>query len=74
MKYLLVLGVIAGAIWLWRHNRAQDVRAQARPFPARPTKSMVTCRHCGVHLLQSEAIEGIQGYYCDPEHRRQHEG
>lgn len=73
MKYLLVLGVIAGAIWLWRHNREQAIKAQAKPSPARSTKTMVACQHCGVHLPQADATPGTQGYYCGPEHQRQHE-
>ncbi|HEX5806806.1 MAG TPA: PP0621 family protein [Macromonas sp.] len=78
MKYLLVLLVVGGAIWLWRHNRLEE-RSRTSPkkynSPAQTsTTAMVVCRHCGIHLPQAEAIQGIQGYYCDPEHRRTIEG
>lgn len=78
MKYLLVLAVVAVAIWIWRNNRraeaadrtAQraDGRASAKPV------SMVACRVCGTHLPHTEAVQGHQGLYCGHEHRQQLEG
>lgn len=75
MKYLLLLGVIAGAIWLWRHNREHGASQQPRrPTPSATTVDMVACLHCGTHLPQTDAVRGTQGYYCGAEHRRRHEG
>ena len=30
MKFILVLVVLLGAVWLWRRNRAEDAREEAR--------------------------------------------
>jgi uncharacterized protein len=80
MKYLLVVLVLAVAFWLWRKGRttessgqvsqmrhsdgaAQPDQAQNRPL------AMIRCRHCGVHLPQSDAVQGQQGFYCGALHR-----
>ncbi len=79
MKYLIVLALVFGVFWLWRHNR-QAERDAARP-PARPPSSgasevteMVACDLCHVHLPKSEALIGSKGIYCCDAHRRQADG
>lgn len=81
MKYLIVLGVVACAIWLWRHNREQAKAKTQRPTaPPRTPKppngpmAMTRCHHCGTHLPQADAVQGMLGHYCDHEHRRLGEG
>lgn len=79
MKYLLVLGVVLFAIWLWRHNRATEARDQEAqrppPKPQPPTVAhMVACAHCGVHLPQQDAVLGQRGTYCSLAHRQASEG
>lgn len=84
MKYLLVIAVVLVAYWIWRYNRQEEARdareaqetARRRQPPAPPARpdQMVTCRHCGVHLPQSEATKGLLGYYCGKEHKRLAEG
>lgn len=84
MKYLLVLAVVGIAFYLWRQNRraeaddeqaAQQARAQAAAQAARRGPApMVRCRHCGVHLPESDAVRGQLGPYCGTEHRRLAEG
>lgn len=84
MKYLLVAAVVLVAYWIWRHNREEEAReareareaAQRRQPPAQPAipAQMVTCRHCGVHLPQTDATKGLLGYYCGKEHKRLAEG
>lgn len=80
MKYLLVLAVLVVAFWVWRHNRAAEMaERQTRP-PRRPQPQpagpspMVTCRHCGLHLPQSEAVPGAVGLYCSSGHKKLAEG
>ena len=83
MKFLLVLVVLLGAMWIWRRNRAEDAREEAEErakraaAPAPPAvqapAEMVSCRHCGLHLPASDAVAGAQGHYCSSDHRRQHE-
>jgi len=81
MKYLLVLAVVGIAVYLWRYNRraerdeAQaDADARAAARQRRLPSAMVRCRHCGVHLPESEAVRGHLGPYCGQEHRRLAEG
>jgi uncharacterized protein len=79
MKYLLVLGVVLFAIWLWRHNRATETRNQeAQRPPPQPhppaVPNMVACAHCGVHLPQPDAVAGQRGHYCSQAHRQAREG
>ena len=76
MKYLLVLFVIALAIWIWRRNRREEMEDAAREArPAAPQKveapqAMVRCAHCGLHLPASDAIAGPGGVYCSVAHRQ----
>ncbi len=87
MKYLLVLAVVGIAFYLWRQNRRAEAdadhaqraqqqaraREQAQAAQRGPT-TMVRCRHCGVHLPESDAVRGALGPYCGTEHRRLAEG
>lgn len=79
MKYLLVLGVLLFAIWLWRHNRQQQTHQRASHQPPKPRGAppdpalMVVCAECNVHVARHEAISGQRGLYCSEAHRRDHE-
>ncbi|RYY82530.1 MAG: hypothetical protein EOO24_40245 [Comamonadaceae bacterium] len=76
MKYLIVLFVIAVAIWLWRRNRREQEiddrsrhRAAAPPPPGTP-QQMARCAHCGLHLPAIDAIAGPgDRVYCSAAHR-----
>lgn len=75
MKYLLVVTVVLVAFWIWRQNRRSDEpRADDKPA-RRPTvpQIMVSCKVCGTHLPQSDAVAGQQGAYCSQEHWSQAE-
>ena len=72
MKYLLVLAVVAAAIWIWRGQRAAEAARSTPPVrrtPQAPTP-MVACRHCGTHLPEAECVRGQRGLYCSAEHLR----
>lgn len=77
MKYLLILALILGVVWLWRHNRQAEKDAAAPPrAPARPAATGITeivaCSVCHVHLPRSEALIGREGgVYCSEAHRRE---
>ena len=79
MKYLLVLGVVMVAFWIWRNNRRSEA-AERAARPAAPPRSaagpvaMVACRACGTHLPHTEAVQGRDGAYCSAEHRQRLEG
>ena len=73
MKYLVVLFVVAVAIWLWRRNRreeADETRAAPPPPPIGAPQAMVRCAHCGLHLPLGDAIAGPgDRVYCSAAHR-----
>ena len=75
MKYLLVLGIVLIAVYIWRANR----RAERRPPTGTPTappstQDMVRCPVCALHLPAADAVSGQRGRYCSSEHRQQAEG
>lgn len=78
MKFLLLLAVIGVALWLFKgRSRVKgpgDAAAPKRaPKAAKPEVAtpMLACAHCGVHLPQTEAVQGDDGRsYCGEAHRR----
>lgn len=72
MKYLVVLGLLAVGLWLWRSNRRVAAPPPEAKTPSLTTK-IVACDLCGVHLPLSEALTGPSGMYCTESHRRQAE-
>jgi len=72
MKALLMLAVIAGAVWLWRSRQAGLNRPAKPSAPPQPL-DMVRCQQCGVHIASNESIEGKRGAYCCQEHLRESE-
>lgn len=82
MKYLLVLGVVLFAVWLWRRNRdeeaqdrAQEHARRAPPTPPPPVEvaDMVACAHCGLHVPRGEAVAANGRLYCSDAHRQAHQ-
>ena len=75
LKYLLVIGLLLVVFFLWRHNRQASKKAafefRRRPEPTTAITEIVACSVCQVHLPQSEAVAGAQGFYCCEAHRRQ---
>ncbi len=76
MKYLLLLGVVLGVLWLLRQARSRkQVRPPASTQPPPVATEIVACARCGVHLPRAEALEGARGlHYCSPVHQREAEG
>jgi uncharacterized protein len=76
MKYLLVLVVLLIAFGVWRSQRApkntQDHPPKPGASPGTP-QIMVSCRVCGTHVPQNEAVAGQHGAYCSQDHWRQAE-
>jgi len=54
----LLLYVIIGN--LLRKNRPSS--------PNAISERMVQCHHCGLHIMEKEAIQDEQNYYCSQEH------
>ena len=77
MKYLLVMALVLGVFWMWRHNRhveKKEERDKAKRQAAVQKLSpidMVACAVCGVHLPKSEALRSADSYFCGDAHRRQ---
>ena len=71
MKYLLVLVVVIGGLWLLLRKRGGDPPATPRPGPANgPPAEMVACAHCDLRLPRAEAVFDGEGRpYCDVAHR-----
>jgi uncharacterized protein len=81
MKYLLVLLVVALALWLMLRGRGtgqagrddagrdKDSKAGGGKQPDKPTQ-MLACARCGLHLPRGDALLDAQSRpYCSSEHR-----
>ena len=77
MKYLFVIVLALVVFWLWRISRhrqddaAQPQRPASQTSPETEIAEMVACALCKVHLPQSEALIGRDGFYCSEAHRRE---
>lgn len=40
--------------------------------PKAITEKMVKCEHCGLHILQQEAIQSDDHFYCSQQHLEAH--
>jgi uncharacterized protein len=79
MKYLIWLVLVVAGIWWIRQQRKTPANTQkktdsAKPSPDSGPQVMTPCAHCGVHLPESDAIQGAQGVYCSEAHRLRQEG
>lgn len=73
MKFLVVLAVVVGVLWLMRSlRRPRRPPAPGEPSPAQ-NEEMVACAQCGVHLPRSEALPGRGGVFCGEAHRNAYE-
>ncbi len=70
MKYIVLLVIILGGIWLIRQHRRGSAQSDAPK-----TQIMIPCAHCGTHIPENEVIRGQQGAaYCSQAHRQRDEG
>ncbi len=74
MKFLLLLLVVAFAIWLLKtKGRAVPPPAgrQAPPKAPQPAAQMLACAHCGLHVPQVDSLQDAAGLtYCSGAHRQ----
>lgn len=76
MRFFLLLALFFVVVWLIRGGRRgsrPESPAQGQVPPQADAESMVACRHCGVHLPQSEAVSGGAGWFCGEAHRVAHD-
>ena len=64
---LLCLGLLA---YLAYKGFRPSSRNNEQVPPQQGPERMVACARCGVHLPESEALEGDGGRFCSDEHRR----
>jgi hypothetical protein len=75
MKFLLVLVVVVGGLWLLLRKRGDDAppappAPRSGPTTGKPAE-MVACARCDLRLPRAEALLDAQGRaYCDEAHRR----
>jgi uncharacterized protein len=86
--WIAVIALIWAAVSLVRVSQRKQERAQDEDRPERRAPSpgangrskggsarleeMIACRHCGVFLPASDALQGREGRYCSVEHRDAH--
>ena len=71
MKFLLIFFVILLIAFQWRQLRKSKVQEAAKKNkPAAKPQAMVRCAHCGLHLLEADAVPGARGLYCSEAHRQ----
>lgn len=76
MKYVLILAIALGVLWLLKNKRRLDREEPPPPPRQRPgmkitTTEIVACDVCHVHLPRTEALTGPKGIYCSAAHRQQ---
>ena len=72
MKFLVLIAVVVGVLWLMRSLRKPNLPPTPKP-PQTHNEEMVACARCGVHLPRSEALPGRGGVFCGEAHRAAHE-
>jgi uncharacterized protein len=86
LKILIFLLVVLFGVWLWRRNRlnALKQKQQENAKPSASTANGTTkaadavqgpspmhaCKHCSLHLPESDMVKGQLGHYCSDAHRQ----
>jgi len=82
LKIFIFLLVVLFGVWLWRRNRLNALKEKQKdkPFNAssqgnakdalQEPSAMHACHHCGVHLPESDMVQGRVGRYCSESHRQ----
>lgn len=69
MRFILIVAVVLGIVWLWRSGRQADQKNDLPPSKATSTpQDMLSCTYCSVHVPCSDVIQGKKGVYCCAEH------
>ncbi|THF64017.1 hypothetical protein E6C76_15750 [Pseudothauera nasutitermitis] len=73
MRTLLIFILVVIAVW-WVRNALRRMSARRGPAGGKAKKAaaerMLACRHCGVHVPESEGVRHEGAFYCSEEHRR----
>jgi len=63
----LALGAI---VWFFVKRYLGKQQRSQPPQPTKPGELIVQCRHCGLHLPQSAALQEGDNHFCSADHRR----
>lgn len=76
MKYLLLIALVLGVVWLLRQQRKRPPGQSETPHAKPPPRALeiVACARCALHLPREQTVAGRQGSYCTEAHRREAEG
>lgn len=74
MKYLFLIIGLAVLVFVMGFKRGRPSAPAAKPRrEAEPSKDMVACAQCGLHLPRDEALPGRGGHFCSAAHRNAYE-
>ncbi len=73
MKFLILIIVVVGVLWLMRSLRKPHLPPTPQQPPQVQNEDMVACVQCGMHLPRSEALPGLGGVFCGEAHRNAYE-
>jgi len=76
--FVFLLAVLFG-VWLWRRNRLNAQKNRSEEAKSTPPKDaqapsalqpspMLSCKHCGVHMPETDMVKGKVGVYCSQAH------
>jgi uncharacterized protein len=68
---ILILLAIALLLYIIISNLVKKMRAEERA-KAVTSEQMVRCEHCGLHILEQEALKEGREYFCSQEHIEAH--
>jgi uncharacterized protein len=66
---LIVIGLIIWLLYRMFYRLLNKPKPQNKVKQQAPSRDMVRCAHCGIHIPRDEAIEHRGETYCSPEHR-----
>lgn len=70
MRVLAILILLLIVAW-WASRALERRKRQPRPPSGKKQpERMLECLHCGVHIPESEGVQGEAGFFCCDEHRR----
>jgi uncharacterized protein len=67
---ILILIAIGLLLYVVISNLLRKIRQEESP--QLNAEKMVKCAHCGLHILENEAIKSGQQYFCSQQHLDEH--
>jgi uncharacterized protein len=70
MMRILVLLAIGLLLYVIINNLLRNSRKS--PSTQASSERMVRCEHCGLHIVEKEALEDNRQYFCSADHLEEH--